>query len=322
MLRDLDKVSIFVLLNPFIGSGLFNLGTDLSVFWLIATFYLTFRKLSIFSVIFLPTLFFDITLAVYIYAITSISLLNIRKLFDLLPVTVLFWLTCFILEIVFPVSREILFYRSSSQFVGRGLSGFGPEPATTAFFLLSIIILLKTRYRYLSFVLLVLTQVIPIIVVGSIILILTDKRGMQILLLLLIPMVALAPIFNVGERALFYLDVFRELNVSGLMSDASFFNRVRSIPTVMALLKEGSILPLNHLSPDKIEINGFMFSREITSGILRLYNYFGLFILLLIPRIFRKMTLAKSVVLVLSLFAGSPAHIFPALLLFRKLKYG
>ena len=120
MLRDLDKVSIFVLLNPFIGSGLFNLGTDLSVFWLIATFYLTFRKLSIFSIIFLPILFFDITLSVYIYAITAL----VYSLFENMD---LFWLQCFLinlflLEIVFPVSRNV--YRSSSQFVGRGLSGF------------------------------------------------------------------------------------------------------------------------------------------------------------------------------------------------------
>ena len=31
---------------------------------------------------------------------------------------------------------------------------------------------------------------------------------------------------------------------------------------------EGRKYSAEHLSPDKIEINGFMFSREITSGIL------------------------------------------------------
>ncbi len=316
-MRDiLIKVGYFFVLNPFIGSGLFDFGTDVSIFWLISALFLSFTSFGYKIFFILLTYLVHPHLFIYSLNIATLFALNLDDFKAIIPFTIITWISLFLLEIFYPELRDLLFYRKSLDYSDRGHSGFGPEPATTAFIMMNLIFWIKGITRYVLFFLILLTQVVPIIFLSFIYLFI-NKRNLMVLFLGMI-------LFHLGiglnyldTRANFYIENILSMDFENIFMDESILERLSSIFIFIGLIGIGEVGILQFENIPFVEINGITLHSEISSGILRLFNVFGFFSIPFLFWMIFKLKLRTIPIFILSLFVGSPAHVFPLLNLIR-----
>ena len=311
----IDKNSIigFIVLNPFVFSGLLPLNTDINIFYFCAPllFSIFFKKyyiLFLYSFLLLTPFKYGF----YLINIVFISFFNIKKI-KIVEKSILLWTLLLIFEIFFPTYYDSLFYRDTLAMVNRGFNSFGPEPATTAFFALAVFLLykdkLKIKYKILVNIIIFATFNFPIIL--SYLFILAFPRIQRFsfkriiyslfftcafFLIIYLNKNSLPARFNMILDALFNKDIYYFF-----LNDTSIQTRFNQIY---------SIIPgQNNLSQN---IN--------SSGIPVLFNYYGMlswfFIIYIIYKM--KFTLNRIVVFALFLFTGSFAHFMPLKFLISK----
>lgn len=311
----IDKNSLigFIVLNPFVFSGLLPLNTDINIFYFCAPllFSIFFKKYSI-LLLYSFLLITPIKYGFYIINIVFITFFNIKKI-KIVEKSINLWIFLLLLEIFLPTAYDILFYRDTIAMVGRGFNSFGPEPATTGFFALGVFLLYKdklsTKYKILINIIIFATFNFPIILSHLLILAFPRIKRFSIKKI----------IYSLFFVCTFFIVIFLNKNSLpsrfNLMLDALlnkdlyyFILNDTSIQTRLSQIY--NIIPGQKNLSENIN----------SSGIPVLFNYYGMlswfFIIYIIYKM--KFSLNRIVVLLLFLFAGSFAHFMPLKLLLTK----
>jgi len=323
----LGKYSYFILLlNPFLFSGLVNLGIDVSIFYLLAIITISIINIPKTLIFISPLIligvkpFLHVLLFLLIYQ--YLSKINKQHFLRFVKISIKVWLFLLIFEIIYPKIHELLFYRDLIIDASRGYKIFSPEPATTSIYLISVYLMFAERlnnfYKYslifLMFFTLNMASFLFIIFIITKLL----KTKYSIILVVIFSIVLLNYEFS-SYRLLNQINNIIDYGILETIElDRSLNARSNSIRALFRMFQFQDFTGFDY-SNIYSGTSGVYMPLIITSGIFSSMNSLGILsVFIFILTLLRVKTLGNYMLLLLFIFIGSIGHVFPLLTLLEK----
>lgn len=312
-----ENVLILFILNPFIFSGVVPIGSDVSIFYLSSILIIGASRLPVIIPIIILFALVDITTSLHLFVfflITKGKFPSITKndLKFFLLVSYLFLL----IQLVNPELYDLFFYRNLVSDSSRGYSSFGPEPATSALILISMLFcfehVMDKRMKWL-FAILSLMTFNMISLIGLVLYFLHQKKSHIITLAiitgvsvyLLSPLISDLRIFKITQ--LVYENKFQNI----VEADRSLSARYNAIRVPIAMLSNQDFFGFDYsniyvgkgLNSVNLIVPAGIFAKIQHLGILSLFIFFYF--------MSKIKDLKNTLVLMFFIFVGSMGHPFP-----------
>jgi hypothetical protein len=308
--------SIFIAL-PYVGSGLFNNGTDISLFYvlLLCLYFLFLEPLLAF--LFIP-LVFVINIKACLYLIVVLLSFRLKISYHLnkvRPAVVSLIILFFIMELFYPDLHQFFFARNLIEIESRGMSIIGPEPATTAFNLFLLLILYRENLVTRIFLVIMIFFTGNVIIGFVSLLLLFNRMSLKnIVMLTTIPLFLLLIAFNtalstfIPDRTYFMLvSIYDGSFLDFILSDVSILRRLDFLGIVFG----ADFLPTTEFSQE-----------GVASGLFVGYNYFGtVWLIVFIILVSFISNIYNLLVLFFFLILGSPIMLLPYYLILSENQY-
>lgn len=319
-LRLKNLVLIF-LLNPFVLSGIFRFGSDVSIFYLLSILFLAIFQDPKTLIILAIVSFIDLVGAFHVLIFLLIYSNRIPKIESLdINIFLIISFALLLLQITFPNIYNVLFFRDLLVDSSRGYSGFGPEPATSALILLAMSLHLDsslTSYQRFGFSLLLLFTLNPISILGVPIIYRKIKIGWVVFVLV----IASIGFLQLGVNS-------NDLRIFQLISRLSSEDIVGVLEYDRSLSARYNAVRATRLMINQFDYFGFDYSNlTVGSGVMRIpiiipagflsrLGDLGLILLIMLFILFHRIrTKSKLLVCCLFLFVGTMGHLFPLMYL-------
>lgn len=314
---------VLFLLNPFVLSGIYNIGSDVSIFYLLSILLVAFLKDSRILIVLSLTFLFDRTSAFYLLIFYLIFFEKLPKI-DRLDINIFLGSSLFllILQVSFPNVYESLFFRDLLDDSSRGFSSFGPEPATAALILLSMALLFENSisiYQRLGFTALLLATFSPIAIIGLVLIYrnIGMKKGIFIFLSLIVILIEIGP--EIQHLRVFQLlsKLSNEELMNVLEQDRSLSVRLNAVRVPKLMLQRLDFFGFDYRDVF-VGSGSARIPLLITAGFLARLSQLGIVLVALILLVlYRIRSLNKFIIFCLFLFVGSIGHLFPLIYLLK-----
>lgn len=316
------------LLNPFVFSGLTSwTGSDLNVLVVAITFVMLSRY-GIGIIVIATSLVLSIILSpkvgFYILNIVSLIYASMRfRQIDILfaiRLTVKLWLIMMLVNMIMPGIHYNLFNRGEFSIAGgRGYSAFSPEPVTTALFSGGFYFTFKRSLRAwekwsILFILIATLNAaaLPFLIVLFFELKLRLKAFVLTIFFIFVSLVEFDELRIYDQ----FSNLFGKEEILNI--DLSLSNRFNSIRACERMIKENDWLGFDY---SNILVSKWRVPLTIPAGFLVWLPQIGIFAIIFWLWLLTKTdSILKIALLVLAVFTGSLAHLFPLFLWFQKSK--
>lgn len=238
------------------------------------------------------------------------SNLIIQKVINL---SIVLWFFLFITNYFFNNLHDSLFLRNPSLYKYRGLSGFGPEPATSGVYILCVYLCFKLKevYKLLLLLMLLLTATPLIFLIPF--LVLQEKNYWQLAFIGMSAILLFVFLdIKVPSRLDFYIKAIKDIDFTDLNRDKSILGRLNGLITFLEELK--------YIFKGNLSLNQFTGSNPmISSGLFVLFNKIGVLMIFIPIILIKKINSISTLgVFLLFLVAGSGGHFMPLYYLLSK----
>ena len=314
---------VLFLLNPFVLSGIYNIGSDVSIFYLLSILLVAFFKDIKCLIILILAFIFDITSAFYILIFYLILFQKLPKI-DRLDINIFLGLSFFllILQVSIPNVYDTLFFRDLLDDSSRGFSSFGPEPATAALILLSMVLLFENSlsiYQRFGFTVLLIATFSPISILGLVLIYrkIGMRKGLFLFFMLFVILIQIGP--ELQHLRVYHLlsKLSNEELMMVLEQDRSLSVRLNAIRVPKLMIQRLDFLGFDYRDM-YVGSGATRIPMLITSGFLSRLSQLGIVLIALISIVFYRIrSLNKFIICCLFLFVGSMGHLFPLIYLLR-----
>ena len=323
----MSKYSYFIiLLNPFLFSGLLNLGVDVSIFYLLSIITISIINIPK-NLIFISPLiligvkpFLHVLLFLLIYQ--YLSKINKKYFLRFVKISIKVWLILLVFEIIFPEIHQLLFNRDLIIDTSRGFKIFSPEPATTSIFLISVYIMFAERLNIFHKYSLIFLMFFTLNAASFLFIIFIITKSLKTKYSIVIVVIFSIILLNYDFSSYRLLDQINNVIDYGVLEtielDRSLNTRANSIRALFRMFQFQDFTGFDY-SDTYVGNSLYYVPLIIPSGLFSSMNVLGILsVFIFILTLLRVKTLGKFILLLLFIFIGTLGHVFPLLTLLEK----